>query len=98
MLFSDLVTPCYLYSLVAKGDNHKVGSTKCFLMVFASPWNPESGFDGCTRGTLGEIDTSKMAAKMDATFINDHISVTMPPRTMILVARHRFVGSMNPIL
>ena len=41
-----------------------------------------------------EIDISKMAA----TFINDHISVTMPPRTMILVARHRSVGSMNPIL
>ena len=82
------------FSLVAKGDNHKVGSTQCFLIVFASPWHPESGFDGCTRDTRGEIDISKMAV----TFINDHISVTMPPRTMILVARHRFVGPMNPIL
>ena len=69
-----------------------------FLMVFASPWHPESGFDGCTRGTLGENYISKMAAKIAATFTNNHISITMPPRTMILVARHRFVGSMNPIL
>ena len=82
-------------SLVVKGDSHKVGSIQCFfLMVFASPWHPVAGFDGCTRGTLGQIDISMMAA----TFINDHIYVTMPPRTMILVARHRFLGSMNAIL
>ena len=72
----------------------RVGSTQCFLTVFASPRYPESGFDGCTDGTLGEIDISKMPA----TFINDHISVTIPIRKMIMVARHRFVGSMNSIL
>ena len=55
-----------------------------FVMVFASPWHPESGFDGCTRGTLVEIDISKTAA----TFINNHISVTIPIRKMVLVARH----------
>ena len=67
-----------------------------FLMVFASPWHPESGFDGCTRGTLGEIDISKMAAKIAATFTNNHISVTIPIRKMIMVARHRLFGSRNP--
>ena len=40
---------------------------KFFLTIFASPRHAESGFDGCTRGTLGEIDI----------FINDHISLTM---------------------
>ena len=75
----------------------KERSTQCSLTVFASPRHPESGFDGCRHGTHVEIDISKMAAKMAATFINDHISVTMPPRTMVLVARYMFVGSINPI-
>ena len=59
---------------------------KFFLTIFASPRHPESGFDRCTRGTLGEIDI----------FINDLCYYA--PRKMILVARHRFVGSMHPIL